>query len=152
MTRIIPHGPEIATPMQCFQSSEVTTPSESRSTGSSRESNRACAGGLKKKILWFALVIILAVPQSVYACAACAGRSDDAAAQGINAAVLTLLLILLVVMGGFVGCLIYLIRRAASHPLTLPGATAGLTHHNRLTSRFFWIRGGRRPPPFPRSV
>jgi hypothetical protein len=69
--------------------------------------------------------IVLAAPQSAFACAACTGRSDDAAAVGLNAAVFTLLLVLLVVYGA-IGCsLAYLIRRAAKHPLALPDEQEG---------------------------
>lgn len=69
--------------------------------------------------------IVLAMPRSALACAACTGRSDDAVAQGLNAAVLTLLLVLLVVLGAFVSSMAYLIRRAAKHPLALPAVKEG---------------------------
>ncbi len=69
--------------------------------------------------------MLLAAPRSSFACAACTGRSDDAVARGLNAAVLTLLLVLLVVLGAFVSFLIYLIRRAARHPLALAGTPEG---------------------------
>lgn len=78
------------------------------------------------KTLWFVMGIVLVAPRWAFACAACSGRSDDAMAQGLNAAVLTLLAVLLAVLGAFVGFLAYLIRRAAKHPLALPGISEGV--------------------------
>ncbi|MEZ6074603.1 MAG: hypothetical protein R3C56_02695 [Pirellulaceae bacterium] len=54
---------------------------------------------------------MLAVPQSAWGCAACAGRSDDVMAQGLNAAVLTMMAVLLTVLGSLLGFMAYLIRR-----------------------------------------
>lgn len=77
-------------------------------------------------ILWTVIAIVLAAPRSAWACAACSGRSDDAVAQGLNAAVFTLLAVLVVVLGTIVGSLAYLMRRAAKHPLALPGLPEGV--------------------------
>lgn len=81
--------------------------------------------GIRHGILWMAVCIALAAPQSAWACAACSGRSDDVMAQGLNAAVFTMMLVLLTVLGGLVGFMAYLIRRAAKHPLRLVGAEGG---------------------------
>lgn len=90
-----------------------------------RSSVPASQVGCKNCILWIAMSIVLGAPQSVFACAACTGRSDDAAALGLNAAVFTLLLVLLVVYGA-IGCsLAYFIRRAAKHPLPLRNEQEG---------------------------
>lgn len=78
---------------------------------------------IKNKVPWIIMTIMLAVPRSTFACAACSGRSDDTAAQGLNAAVITLLLVLLMVLGAFVGFLAYLVCLAAKHPLALPGVS-----------------------------
>jgi hypothetical protein len=80
---------------------------------------------LKNNVAWIVMSVMLAAPRSTFACAACSGRSDDAVAQGLNAAVLTLLLVLLMVLGAFVSSLAYLMRRAAKHPLALPGVSEG---------------------------
>ncbi|MEZ6148938.1 MAG: hypothetical protein R3C09_02345 [Pirellulaceae bacterium] len=80
---------------------------------------------IKNKILWIAISGVLAVPQSAWGCAACAGRSDDVMAQGLNAAVLTMMAVLLTVLGSLLGFMAYLIRRAAKHPLTMVGAQGG---------------------------
>jgi hypothetical protein len=69
---------------------------------------------------------MLAAPRATFDCAACSGRSDDAMAQGLNAAVFTLLVVLLLVLGAIVGSLAYLIRRAAKHPLARPGVPGGV--------------------------
>lgn len=81
---------------------------------------------MKNKLPLVVMVLVLAAPRSTFACAACSGRSDDLAAQGLNAAVFTLLTVLLAVLGAFVCSLIYLIRRAAKHPLALPDVPEGV--------------------------
>ena len=80
----------------------------------------------KSAVAWIAMGILLAAPQSAFACAACSGRSDDAMARGLNAAILTMLAVLLAVLGAFVSFLIYLIRRAAKHPPELSGPPEGM--------------------------
>lgn len=80
---------------------------------------------IKGKIVWIVMSLVLAAPQSAWACAACSGRSDDTMAQGLNAAVLTMLVVLLMVLAIFVGFMAYLIRRAATHPLAAIGAQGG---------------------------
>ncbi len=80
---------------------------------------------IKNRILWIAMSGVLAVPQPAWACAACAGRSDDVMAQGLNAAVLTMMAVLLTVLGSLLGFMVYLIRRAAKHPLAMVGAHRG---------------------------
>ena len=80
---------------------------------------------MKCHALWVVMSSVLAAPRWALACAACSGRSDDAVAQGLNAAVLTLLAVLLVVLGALVGSLAYLIRRAATHPVALPSIPEG---------------------------
>lgn len=79
----------------------------------------------KNKYLWIAMSVVLTVPQSAWACAACSGRSDDVMAQGLNAAVLTMMVVLLSVLGSLLGFMAYLIRRAAKHPLAMTGAYGG---------------------------
>jgi hypothetical protein len=74
------------------------------------------------------LLLVLAAPRATFACAACAGRSDDAMTQGLNAAVLTLLAVLLVVLGAVIGSVAYLIRRAVKRPLALPTVPRGVVH------------------------
>lgn len=82
---------------------------------------------VKNFIPWIAMSLALAAPQPALACAACSGRSDDAVAQGLNAAILTLLAVLLAVLGAFLSSLIYLICRARSHAPALPGGSEGMT-------------------------
>ncbi|MGH7135953.1 MAG: hypothetical protein ACREHD_09450 [Pirellulales bacterium] len=86
----------------------------------------AMFGIIKNKVPWIVMGIVFAAPRWAPACAACSGRSDDTVAQGLNAAVFTLLAVLLVVVGALVGSLAYLIRRAAKHPLALPGVSEGV--------------------------
>lgn len=98
---------------------------EARLTGVNRGLIPGSRVGSKNIIPWIVMSIVLAAPRSAFACAACTGRSDDSVAQGLNVAVLTLLLVLLVVYGVFVSFLVYLIRRAAKHPPTLPDVQEG---------------------------
>lgn len=79
-----------------------------------------------RTIVGTVIAIVLAAPRCAWACAACSGRSDDMVAQGLNAAVLTLMGVLVVVLGTIVGSLAYLMRRAAKHPLALPGVPEGV--------------------------
>lgn len=79
-----------------------------------------------RSIVGTVTVIVLTSPRWAWACAACSGRSDDMVAQGLNAAVLTLMGVLVVVLGTIVGSLAYLMRRAAKHPLALPGVPEGV--------------------------
>lgn len=81
---------------------------------------------MTNKIPWLAAGVVLAAPRWALACAACMGRADDMTVQGLNAAVLTMLGALLMVLTAIVGCMIYFVRRAAKHPLALPGVPEGV--------------------------
>ena len=52
-------------------------------------------------------------PQSLLACAACFGRSDDAMAHGMNMGIFTLLIIIVSVLVGIASIGFYLVRRSA---------------------------------------
>lgn len=80
----------------------------------------------KYRIPLIIVSIMLAVPQVTFACSACIGRSDDAAVQGLNAAVITLSSFLVLVLGSIAGFIACLIRRSAKHPLALPGLPGGV--------------------------
>lgn len=59
------------------------------------------------------LALLLAVmPQTVWACATCFGRSDSNLARGMNWGIFALLLVLLAVFAGIVSFFIVLARRA----------------------------------------
>lgn len=81
---------------------------------------------LTNRIPWLAACMVLAAPRWALACAACMGRSDDMTVQGLNAAVLTMLGALAMVLAAIVGSMIYFVRRAATHPLALPGVPEGV--------------------------
>jgi len=64
-------------------------------------------------MVWFALpVLIWSMPAKVSACAACYGKTDDAMANGMNWAILTLGIVVLTVLGAFLTFLIYAIRKS----------------------------------------
>jgi len=151
MSKIIKSLPEISTVEKRSRPHGAKDGLEDRPTDVSRGLISGFRVGSKRKIPWIVMSIVFAVPRSAFACAACTGRSDDAVAQGINAAVFTLLLVLLVVLGSLVSFLAYLIRRAAKHPLMLPHVP-GQSYQNRLVSSYFWDGRGRKPLPYPRNV
>lgn len=68
---------------------------------------------------WLAGVLL---PQGVRACTACAGRSDEAMAQGMNMGIFALLVVITCVLAGFAAFAVFLARRAAQFPL--PSAPA----------------------------
>jgi hypothetical protein len=65
-------------------------------------------------LLAVGLVYCLA-PQSLFACAACFGKSDSSMAQGLNMGIFSLLAVVLFVLGGFVALIIFLARRGAAY-------------------------------------
>ena len=76
---------------------------------------------IKYKFLCAALVLGLAgQAQSVFACAACFGKSDSPLAQGMNWGIFSLLAVVICVLGGIAAFFIYLARKAAKAPDTLP--------------------------------
>jgi heme/copper-type cytochrome/quinol oxidase subunit 2 len=87
---------------------------------------RAMCEIIQTKVAWIIMSIVLAAARPAFACAACSGRSDDAVAHGLNAAVFTMLVVLLAVLGALVSFLAYLARRAAKHPVAVPGAPGGV--------------------------
>ncbi len=71
---------------------------------------------LRKAIRWFgttAVVLMIAAPPELLACAACYGKSDSALAQGMNWGILSLLAVVVFVLGGIASFFVYLAKRAA---------------------------------------
>ena len=71
---------------------------------------------LRKAIRWFgttAVVVMIAAPPELLACAACYGKSDSALAQGMNWGILSLLALVVFVLGGIAAFFVYLAKRAA---------------------------------------
>jgi len=66
------------------------------------------------------------LPQALQACTACAGRSDDAMAHGMNMGILALLIVIVCVLAAFAAFAVFLVRRAAQFPLQSP-STGGAT-------------------------
>ncbi|PYK63287.1 MAG: hypothetical protein DME21_03415 [Verrucomicrobia bacterium] len=60
-----------------------------------------------------AVVVMIAAPQELLACAACYGKSDSALAQGMNWGILSLLAVVVFVLGGIAAFFVYLAKRAA---------------------------------------
>jgi hypothetical protein len=65
-------------------------------------------------VITAALALLLtAPPQSVFACAACFGRSDSKMAEGMNMGIFSLLAVITCVLGGVAAFFIYLAKRSA---------------------------------------
>jgi hypothetical protein len=60
-------------------------------------------------------------PDSAQACAACYGQSDSPMAAGMNWGIVSLLVMIVLVLGGFAGFFVFVIRRAALSPAAKPG-------------------------------
>jgi len=56
----------------------------------------------------------VALPGSVWACAACYGQSDSPLAQGMNWGIMTLLVVIACVLGGIVSFFVYLGWRSSA--------------------------------------
>ncbi|MGI8964915.1 MAG: hypothetical protein ACR2H1_02380, partial [Limisphaerales bacterium] len=54
------------------------------------------------------------VPQSIFACAACYGKSDSALAQGMNWGIFSLLAIVVCVLGTITTFFVYLAKKSAA--------------------------------------
>jgi len=57
------------------------------------------------------------LPQALVACTACAGRSDDPMALGMNMGILALLIVVVSVLAAFAAFAVFLARRAAKFPI-----------------------------------
>lgn len=67
------------------------------------------------------LAALLAGVTDASACAACFGKSDSKLAEGMNAGILTLLFVVGSVLFAIASFFVFIIRRAATHPLPIPG-------------------------------
>lgn len=78
-------------------------------------------GKIKLLFAAAALGLVLHAP-SVFACAACFGKSDSPLAQAMNWGIFSLLAVVVTVLGGIASFFIFLARRAAGKPATAPDA------------------------------
>lgn len=69
-----------------------------------------------------ALVGLVLHAPSVFACAACFGKSDSPLAQAMNWGIFSLLAVVVTVLGGIASFFIFMARRAAAKPVTAPDA------------------------------
>ncbi len=70
-----------------------------------------------------ALALLIAGAVDASACAACYGKSDSKLAEGMNAGIFTLLGVIGMVLFAIAGFFVFIVRRAATHPLPIPGET-----------------------------
>lgn len=70
-----------------------------------------------------ALALLIVSASDASACAACFGKSDSKLAEGMNAGIMALLGVVGAVLSAIAGFFVFIIRRAATHPLPIPSAT-----------------------------
>lgn len=69
------------------------------------------------------VAVLLVGTADASACAACFGKSDSKLAEGMNAGILALLFVVGCVLAAIAAFFVFIIRRAATHPLPLPTET-----------------------------
>ena len=70
-----------------------------------------------------ALAALLVSALDASACAACFGKSDSKLAEGMNAGIMALLGVVGSVLFAIAAFFVFIVRRAAKHPLPLPTET-----------------------------
>jgi hypothetical protein len=70
-----------------------------------------------------AVSVLLVGTVDASACAACFGKSDSKLAEGMNAGILALLFVIGSVLVAIAAFFVFIIRRAATHPLPIPTET-----------------------------
>ena len=68
-------------------------------------------------LLSCATAILVALPGTAHACAACFGQSDSPLAKGMNMGILSLLAVVTFVLGGFAAFFIFLVKRSSLTPM-----------------------------------
>jgi len=68
----------------------------------------------KRIFLALGLLGLLAMPQPIFACAACFGKNDSSMAQGMNAGIFSLLAVIVTVLVGAASFFVYLAKRAST--------------------------------------
>jgi len=64
-----------------------------------------------RKILFALALLAAGAPSSLFACAACTGRTDSPLASAMNFGVLTLLGVVLCVLSVFLVCFVHIVRK-----------------------------------------
>lgn len=72
---------------------------------------------LFRKALPTLVLLGLSQTSRALACSACFGQTDDKMAQGMNAGIYALLIVIGGMLVAALGFVVFLIRRAAAHPL-----------------------------------
>ena len=74
----------------------------------------------RRRVSWAAVLPLVllpvAAPQPLLACAACYGQSNSAMAQGMNWGICSLLVIIVTVLGGVASFFVFLAKRSAALP------------------------------------
>ena len=83
--------------------------------------------GIIRLALASLLLGVCLLPSSVWACAACFGKSDSKLAVGMNWGIFSLLVVVVGVLGAIATFFLYLAKRAAALSATVPGELAAAT-------------------------
>ena len=70
-----------------------------------------------------AVALLLAGTPDASACAACFGANDGKLAQGMNAGIFALMGVIGSVLFAIAAFFVFIVRRAVTHPLPIPGET-----------------------------
>ncbi|HUR47547.1 MAG TPA: hypothetical protein VMZ27_16815 [Candidatus Saccharimonadales bacterium] len=66
-------------------------------------------------LVWMVAIAVMLSPSSLFACAACFGKSDSAMAKGMNMGIFSLLAVVICVLGGFAALIVHIARRGAAY-------------------------------------
>jgi hypothetical protein len=67
-----------------------------------------------KLLLFASIAMLLSLPTSVRACAACYGQSDSPLASGVTWGILSLLVVIMSVLGSIVSFFVYINKKSAA--------------------------------------
>jgi hypothetical protein len=79
------------------------------------------------RVCSLAVLLVMACSETAQACEACYGKTDSPLAQGMNWGIYTLLACIGVVLMGFAGISVIIVRRANAHPV-MPESKADQTN------------------------
>ncbi len=75
---------------------------------------------LFQTILTCAIFCAALLPQTIFACATCFGKSDSKLAEGMNWGIFTLLVVVTMVLGGISTFFVYIAKRSANVSVNSP--------------------------------
>ncbi len=80
---------------------------------------------------WLIALLLITLPEPVWACATCFGASDSNLARGMNMGIFSLLAVITCVLGGLSAFFVFLAKRASQHPEPERHETDPATAHSK---------------------